>query len=142
MIIVQILNQPGSDLILANSVRFWPNGFSPEASLCARIIGPASGQHFREPIKIGSDMVGDVCSVCFLICPLPTAERNTWVDLPPGSRTSITVPGLTLTPGLRYSFRVAAVNRAGGVATYDTDGVLVDPTAPDVSGLGLCAWAL
>ena len=43
--------------------------------------------------------------------------------------------GLTLTPGLKYSLRVAAVNHAGGVATYDTNGVLVDPTAPVVSVL-------
>ena len=31
-------NQPGSDLVLADCVRFWPNGSGPEASRCARII--------------------------------------------------------------------------------------------------------
>ena len=40
-----IQNQPGSDLVLADCVRFWPNGSGPEASRCARIIRrPASGQ--------------------------------------------------------------------------------------------------
>ena len=41
-----VQNQPGSDLVLADCVRFWPNGFGPEASRCARIIRPASGQCF------------------------------------------------------------------------------------------------
>ena len=39
-------NQPGSDLVLADCVRFWPNGSGPEASQCARIIRPVSGQCF------------------------------------------------------------------------------------------------
>ena len=29
-------NQPGSDLVLADCVRFWPNGSGPEASRCAK----------------------------------------------------------------------------------------------------------
>ena len=41
-----VQNQPGSDLVLADCVRFWPNGSGPEASLCARIIRPVSGQCF------------------------------------------------------------------------------------------------
>ena len=39
-------NQPRSDLVLADCVRFWPNGSGPEASQCARIIRPTSGQCF------------------------------------------------------------------------------------------------
>ena len=39
-------NQPGSDLVLADCVRFWPNGSGPEASRCARVVRPASGQCF------------------------------------------------------------------------------------------------
>ena len=39
-------NRPGSDLILADCTRFWPNGSGPEESQCARIIRPASGQCF------------------------------------------------------------------------------------------------
>ena len=35
-----VRNQPGSDLVLADCVRFWPNGSGPEASRCARIIRP------------------------------------------------------------------------------------------------------
>ena len=30
-----VQNQPGSDLVLADCVRFWPNGSGPEASQCA-----------------------------------------------------------------------------------------------------------
>ena len=38
-------------------VRFWPNGSGPEASQCARIIRPASGQCFQaDQMRIGSSM--------------------------------------------------------------------------------------
>ena len=54
-----VQNQPGSDLVLADCVRFWPNGSGPEASQCARIIRPASGQCFPtdpKPMPMGSGM--------------------------------------------------------------------------------------
>ena len=54
-----VQNQPGSDLVLADCVRFWPNGSGPEASRCARIIRPASGQCFPadpDGMRIGSGM--------------------------------------------------------------------------------------
>ena len=38
-----VQNQPGSDLVLADCVRFWPNGSGPEERRCARIIAPTSG---------------------------------------------------------------------------------------------------
>ena len=41
-----VQNQSGCDLVLADCVRFKPNGSGPEASRCARIIRPASGQCF------------------------------------------------------------------------------------------------
>ena len=41
-----VQNQTGSDLVLADCVRFWPNGSGPDASQCARSIRPASGQCF------------------------------------------------------------------------------------------------
>ena len=55
-------NQPGSALVLADCVRFWPNGSGPEASRCARIIWPMisirSGlKHItgsKDRLKIGS----------------------------------------------------------------------------------------
>ena len=53
-------NQPGSDLVLADCVRFWPNGSGPEASQWARILRPASGQCFpadRDWTRIGSSMI-------------------------------------------------------------------------------------
>ena len=54
-----VRNQPGSDLVVADCVRFWPNGSGPEASRCARIIQPASGQCCPadpDRMQIGSDM--------------------------------------------------------------------------------------
>ena len=54
-----VQSQPGSDLVLVNYVRFWPNGSGPEASRCARIIRPASGQCCQadpDRMRIGSGM--------------------------------------------------------------------------------------
>ena len=55
-----VQNQLGSGLVLADCVRFWPNGSGPEASQCARIIRPApSGQCFPpdpDRMRIGSGM--------------------------------------------------------------------------------------
>ena len=54
-----VQNQPGSNLVLADCVRFWPNGSNPEASWCARIIWPTSGQCFQANphwMQIGSGM--------------------------------------------------------------------------------------
>ena len=54
-----VQNQPGSDLVLADCVRFWPNGSGPEASQCARIIRPGSGQCLPadpDRMRIGSGM--------------------------------------------------------------------------------------
>ena len=45
--------------ILADCVRFWPNGHSPEACWGARVIWPPSGQCFRadpDQMWIGSGM--------------------------------------------------------------------------------------
>ena len=39
-----VQTQPGSDLVLADCVRFWPNGSGPEPNRCVRNIRPASGQ--------------------------------------------------------------------------------------------------
>ena len=54
-----VQNQPWSDLVLADCIRFWPNGSGPEASRCARILRPASGQCFPadpDRMRIGSGM--------------------------------------------------------------------------------------
>ena len=46
-------NRPRSDLVLADCVRFWPNGSGPNASRRARILGPVSGQAFRaDPVWV------------------------------------------------------------------------------------------
>ena len=57
--IILCKNQPGSDIVLADCVRFWPNGSGPEASQWARIIRPASGQCFPadpDRMRMGSGM--------------------------------------------------------------------------------------
>ena len=55
-----VQNQLGSDLVLAACVSFWPNGSGPEASRCARIIRPVSGQCFPadpDRMRVGSSML-------------------------------------------------------------------------------------
>ena len=44
-----------------------------------------------------------------------------------------TQTGLTLHQGGIYSTRVGAVNKAGFVAAFETDGVVIDITSPVVS---------
>ena len=46
-------------VVLADCVRFWPNGSDPKGNLCARIIRPASGQCLPadpDRMRIGSGM--------------------------------------------------------------------------------------
>ena len=42
-----VQSRPGFDLVLADSVRFWPSWSGSEASRCARIIGPDSAKWTR-----------------------------------------------------------------------------------------------
>ena len=56
-----VQNQPGSDLVLADCVRFWPNGSGPEARLCARITDPVrfwpnASRADPDRMRIGFDM--------------------------------------------------------------------------------------
>ena len=74
-------NQPGSGLVLADCVRFWPNGSGPEASRCARIIRPASGQLIRTGCEwdpaclVGVDLIS-LC-VCYpYVAPRFSFQRN------------------------------------------------------------------
>ena len=46
---------PGSDFVLADCIRFQPNRSGPEATWCARITGPSSGQRFQPPSRSGQD---------------------------------------------------------------------------------------
>ena len=62
------------------------------------------------------------------------AVTGHWLDLYNDSmRTSYTHTGMSLNIGARYSLRVGAINRAGFVAAFETDGIIVDTTAPTVS---------
>ena len=54
-----VQNQPGSDLVLTDCVKFWPNGSGPEARECARTIRPASARRSRtnpDRMRIGTGM--------------------------------------------------------------------------------------
>ena len=61
-----VQNQPGSNLVPADCVRFWPNGSGPEASPVCQIIQPASGQCFPadpDRMQIGSGtFTGWICT--------------------------------------------------------------------------------
>ena len=76
-------NQPRSNLVLADCVRFWPNRSGPEASWCARIIQHASGQCFPANLDwmwIRSGMfTGGVATSVTLSPPThpPTHTHNT-----------------------------------------------------------------
>ncbi|XP_046574117.1 uncharacterized protein LOC124282192 [Haliotis rubra] len=59
-------------------------------------------------------------------------DSEGWETSSDPSITSLSQSGLSLRPGAQYSVRVGAVNRAGAVATYDTNGVLVDNTPPQM----------
>ena len=68
VILCKTSKPPGSDLVLDDCVRFWPNGSGLEAlSQCARIIRPASGQRFPshpDEIAMGSGMF--LLAICSL----------------------------------------------------------------------------
>ena len=49
------------------------------------------------------------------------------------SMTQYTQTGLTLHQGGIYSTRIGAANKAGFVAAFETDGVIIDITSPIVS---------
>ena len=67
-------NQPGSDLVLAACVRFWPNGSGPEAGQCARIIWPTSSQCF--PVDL-AQMLMDTTTFWWQVCSRShTASQN------------------------------------------------------------------
>ncbi|XP_078575736.1 uncharacterized protein LOC144861641 [Branchiostoma floridae x Branchiostoma japonicum] len=58
------------------------------------------------------------------------AQKNDWVIVEGAAVGWTNSEALNLVPGVRYSVRVSAVNRAGLTTTHDTDGVIVDPTPP------------
>jgi hypothetical protein len=59
---------------------------------------------------------------------------NEWLEIEnETSVTRLTKTGLNLHQGGLYSLRIGAVNYAGIMAAFETNGVLVDITPPDVS---------
>ena len=74
-----VQSQPGSDLVLADCVRFWPNGSGPEANQCARMIRPTSGQCFPtdpDRMRIGSSMFTGVTLDVVLWSNLPSLRSS------------------------------------------------------------------
>ena len=59
--------------------------------------------------------------------------RNEWKELAGGDLTSYTGTGLTLRNGARYTMRVGAINHAGFLASFETNGVVIDVTPPLVT---------
>ena len=62
-------NQPGSDLVLADDVRFSSKRSGPEACWCARIIWPASGQRF------GAVLITQALTAKLTGCKLASCSR-------------------------------------------------------------------
>lgn len=63
-------------------------------------------------------------------CFLATFTWNTIVN---SLLTSYSWTGLSLRQGALYSMRVAAVNKAGYMSSFETNGVIIDTTPPIVS---------
>lgn len=61
------------------------------------------------------------------------AATHTWNTIVSGSLTSYTWTGLSLRQGALYTVRVAAVNNAGYMSSFETNGVIIDTTPPLVS---------
>ncbi|KAK6174798.1 hypothetical protein SNE40_013376 [Patella caerulea] len=58
------------------------------------------------------------------------ATIGEWTDIKDGTAQSVTIDNQALVNGARYITRIGAVNRANAVATYDSDGFLLDNTPP------------
>ena len=77
-------NQAGSDLVLADCVRFWLNRSGLEASWCARIIWSTSGQCFQadlDRVRIRSCMLLVHCCLASLLLPLNCKEQTSMAAL-------------------------------------------------------------
>ena len=71
-----------------------------------------------------------------------SVEYNQWVDLNTDNIQTHTQTGLSLTVGHMYITRIAAVNGAGLQSTYDTDGVIIDNTPPQVYDIACTCMTL
>ena len=67
------------------------------------------------------------------LCLTVAVVRNEWKELAGGDLTSYTWTGLTLRNGARYTMRVGAINHAGFLASFETNGVIIDVTPPLVT---------
>ncbi|XP_062596534.1 uncharacterized protein LOC134257978, partial [Saccostrea cucullata] len=62
-------------------------------------------------------------------------KKNEWMSLSRTALSSYTWNGLSLINGARYSMRVAAINYAGYLASFETNGVIIDTSSPLISWL-------
>ena len=79
-----VQNQPGSDFVLADCVRFWPDGSGPETSRCARVIRPASGQCFPadpDRMRIGSGVFTESVPLSILHRKTNLLARNNKIPI-------------------------------------------------------------
>ena len=72
-----VQNQPRSDLVLAECVRFWPNHSGLEASWCARII-PA---HFWPMLPSRSRLDANWIRHVYLENSLKTTNQKSWIKI-------------------------------------------------------------
>ena len=63
--------------------------------------------------------------------------KGNWFEVKTVDIMSYTFTELSLSTGARYYTRVAAVNGASLLATYDTNGIRIDTTPPYVSKLNV-----
>ena len=66
------------------------------------------------------------------------ATKNTWQNLTGSALTDHTQTGLSLKEGGKYSMRVGALNKAGFLASFETNGVIVDSSEPMVCFILFC----
>ncbi|ESO82597.1 hypothetical protein LOTGIDRAFT_236952 [Lottia gigantea] len=58
-----------------------------------------------------------------------------WIDVKDATTDNVKVTSIALKNGARYSVRMSAVNKANAVATFDTNGFLLDDTPPEMRWL-------
>ncbi|XP_076086791.1 uncharacterized protein LOC143057371 [Mytilus galloprovincialis] len=66
------------------------------------------------------------------IFPVTVGE---WHNIMDNSKIDYTHTALTLNPGGRYSMKIGAVNKAGAITAFETDGVIIDNSAPTIQSL-------
>ena len=78
-----VQNQPRSDLVLADCVKFWPSGSSPESSRCPRIIQPASAKTWLSQTGCELDparLLGSCCAAARTNTLQRGDKNDCWIE--------------------------------------------------------------